>query len=102
MKLLLAFPILVILVAFALTNQQVVRVGLWPTDILVDLPLSVLVLLGAGLFFLAGAFVTWGASLSQGVRARRAERVIRQLEAQIQALRSQRSNPAGLLPPPGA
>ena len=60
------------------------------------------VLLAAGLFFLAGAFLTWGASLTLGTRARRAERTIRQLEAQVQALRVQRSNPAGLLPPPGA
>ena len=102
MRLLLAFPGLVILVAFALSNQQVVRVGLWPTDIQVDLPLSIIVLLGSGLFFLAGALVTWGASLSQGARARQAERTVRQLEAQVQALRLQRSNPAGLLPPPGA
>ena len=102
MRLLLAFPVLIILIAFALTNQQVVRIGLWPTDIQVDLPLSVIVLLAAGLFFLAGALLTWGGALTLGGRARRAERTIRQLESQIQALRAQRSNPAGLLPPPGA
>ena len=102
MRLLLSLPVLVVLVAFALSNQQVVRVGLWPTDIQVDLPLSIIVLLGSGLFFLAGALVTWGGSLSQGARARHAERTVRQLEAQVQALRAQRSNPAGLLPPPGA
>ena len=102
MRLLLAFPVLVVLIAFALSNQQVVRIGLWPTDIQVDLPLSIIVLLAAGLFFLAGAFLTWGSSLTVSGRARRAERTIRQLEAQVQALRAQRSNPAGLLPPPGA
>lgn len=102
MRLLLAFPVLVVLIAFALSNQQVVRIGLWPTDIQVDLPLSIIVLLAAGLFFLAGAMLTWGGTLTQGGRARRAERTIQQLEAQVQALRAQRSNPAGLLPPPGA
>ena len=101
MRYLLALPVLVILVAFALSNQQVVQLGLWPTDILVDLPLSVTVLVAAGLFFIAGAAMTWGSRLALGNRARRAERAIRQLESQIQALRARPSN-SGLLPPPGA
>lgn len=102
MRLLLALPVLVILVAFALSNQQAVRVGLWPTDLFIDLPLSVVVLLVSALFFLVGAFMTWGSSLSEASRARRAERTVRTLEEQVQALRAQRSNPAGLLPPPKA
>ncbi len=102
MRFLLALPVLIVLVAFALSNRQVVRLGLWPTDILVDLPLSVPVLVAAGLFFVAGAAMTWGSTLANGSRARRAERAVRQLEAQIQAMRSRPGNTAGLLPPPGA
>ena len=102
MRFLLMLPVLVVLVAFALSNQQVVSLGLWPTDIVVDLPLSITVLLAAALFFIAGAAMTWGAHLTLSGRARRAERVVQQLEAQIQALRARPRNSASLLPPPGA
>ena len=107
MRILLAAPVLIILVVFALSNRQVVQVGLWPTDILIDLPLSVTVLLAAGFFFIAGAFMTWGTSVALKNRNRRAERTIRQLEAQVQSMKSQTATrPAGssamALPPPGA
>lgn len=102
MRFLLAVPVLIVLVAFALSNQQVVRLGLWPTDILVDLPLSVTVLIAAGVFFIAGALMVWGGRLSVANRARRAERTIRQLEAQVQELRARPAQSAGMLPPPGA
>jgi len=114
MRVLLAIPLLLILVLFALSNRQVVPLGLWPTDILVYAPLSIAVLIAAGLFFIAGAFMTWGNSLTMRSRARRAERAVRQLEAQVQAMNSRpildpaRRSPVGAagnavaLPPPGA
>ena len=98
MRVLLAVPLLLILVIFALSNKQVVRLGLWPTDILVDVPVSLAVLSVAGLFFLAGAFMTWGGVLSLRARARRAEETARRLEAQVQSMRAR---PALSLPPPG-
>ncbi len=98
MRILLAIPLLLILVVFALSNKQVVRLGLWPTDILVDVPVSLAVLGVALLFFLAGAAMTWGGALSLRARARRAEAAVRQLEAQLQAMRAR---PALSLPPPG-
>ncbi len=105
-RLLLALPVLVILVAFALSNQQVVRLGLWPTDIQVDAPLSIAVLVAAGVFFIMGALMTWTASLSAAGRARRAERTVRHLETQAAAQRAQPTARAGTglvtLPPPGA
>ena len=102
-RLLLALPVLVILVAFALSNQQVVRIGIWPTDILIDVPLSIAVLVAAGLFFILGALMTWGGSLSQAGRARRAERTVRHLETQVAAHRARPpGTTAAALPPPGA
>ena len=98
MRVLLTIPLLLILIVFALSNKQVVRLGLWPTDILLDAPVSIAVLVVAGLFFIAGASITWGRALSQGRRARRAESAVRQLEAQMQAMRAR---PANSLPPPG-
>ena len=124
MRLLLAAPVLVLLIVFALSNQQVVQLGLWPTDIMVDVPLSVAVLVAAGVFFIAGALMTWSASIAMYTRARRAERALRQLEAQVQSLKTRpvtgtvmarpeparnnarmvgtsASQPAMALPPPG-
>ena len=98
MRVLIAIPLLVILVAFALSNQQVVRLGLWPTDILIDMPLSVAVLVAAGVFFVVGGFMTWTGTLAARARARDAERTVRQLEAQVEALRARPLN-VPMLPP---
>ena len=104
MRVLLAAPVLIVLVVFALSNRQVVQLGLWPTDIVIDLPLSITVLIASGLFFIAGALMTWGASVAMRGRARRAERTIRQLEAEVRALKSRPSvgGSTMALPPPGA
>lgn len=108
MRLLLVVPVLIVLVAFALSNRQVVQLGLWPTDIVIDAPLSITILVAAGLFFIIGALMTWGAGLVTASRARHAERTVRQLEAEVRALRAQpRSTAASAssamaLPPPGA
>ena len=104
MRVLLAAPVLIVLVVFALSNRQVVQLGLWPTDIMVDLPLSITVLVAAGLFFIAGALMTWGTSVTMRGRARKAERTVRQLEAEVQALKSRpgTGGSAMALPPPGA
>ena len=96
MRVLLAIPLLIILIAFALSNEQAVRVGLWPTDLSIDLPLSVAVLVAAGVFFVVGAFMTWTTAIAARGRARRAERAVRQLEAQVDALRSRPPLPASL------
>jgi lipopolysaccharide assembly protein A len=98
MRVLLAIPLMVILVVFALSNKQVVRLGLWPTDVVIDVPVSLAVLGIAGLFFLFGALVVWTGALAERSRARRAEATVRQLEAQLAAMRSR---PALSLPPPG-
>lgn len=97
MRILIAIPLLVVLVAFALSNQQTVHVGLWPTDIVLDMPLSVAVLVAAGVFFVVGGFMTWATVLSARARARRAERLVRQLEAQVESLRARQAVP--MLPP---
>lgn len=119
MRFLIAVPVLIVLIAFALSNQQVVRLGLWPTDITLDAPLSVTVLVAAGLFFICGALMTWGGGLVARSRAKRAERKVQQLQTEIQAMRSRSAVPgpgmsgpgipgAGVpgsalaLPPPGA
>ena len=88
MRVLIAVPLLIILVAFALSNEQAVNIGLWPTDIAIETPLSVAILVAAFIFFVVGAFIAWGGTVSARGRARRAERQVRQLEAQVNELRS--------------
>lgn len=99
MRVLLAIPLIFILIVFALSNKQVVQLGLWPTDIQIELPVSLAVLGIAGLFFLLGAMVAWGGTVAERSRARRAEATVRQLEAQLAAARA--SRPALSLSPPG-
>ena len=98
MRVLLAAPLLFILILFALSNKQAVDLGLWPTDVQIELPVSIAVLVIAGLFFLFGALVAWSGTLAERTRARRAEATIRQLEAQLAAARATR--PALSLSPP--
>ena len=105
MRVLLVVPVLIVLIAFALSNRQVVQLGLWPTDIVIEAPLSVTILVAAGLFFIVGALMTWGTGVLTASRARHAERTVRQLEAEVRALRAQPRAAAGsamALPPPGA
>ena len=98
MRILLAAPLLFILILFALSNKQAVSLGIWPTDVRIELPVSIAVLGIAGLFFLFGALVAWAGTLSERTRAKRAEATVRQLEAQLASVRAAR--PALSLTPP--
>ena len=97
MRLLLALPLLLLLVLFALSNSQPVHLGLWPTDLSAEAPLSVAVLAAMGAAFFLGGLLVWFQALAQRRRARRAEETVRRLEAQVAALKS-RLPP--LAPPP--
>ena len=59
MRALLAAPFLLLMVLFALSNPQPVKLGLWPTDYSVEAPLSLTVLVAMGAAFLIGSFMTW-------------------------------------------
>ena len=55
LPLILSLPVLLVIVLFALSNQQSVRIVLWPTDFALQAPLSLAVLGLALVFFLGGA-----------------------------------------------
>ena len=97
-------PLLFILVLFALSNPQPVRLGLWPTDLTVDIPLSITVLLAMAVAFVLGALLLWFSAIGARLRARRAEHAVRMLEAQVKELKARVSPvPSGTvtaLPPP--
>lgn len=82
-RLLVAAPPLILIVLFALSNTQPVRLGLWPFDFQLELPLSLAVLAGMAIAFLAGGLIVWIGAFSQRQRAREAEHKVRLLEAQL-------------------
>jgi uncharacterized integral membrane protein len=88
MRLLIALPLLLLLVLFALSNTAPVRLHLWPTDYALELPLSLAVLGGMAIASLAGGLTVWISELAQRRRARRAEQTVRLLEAQVQELKA--------------
>ena len=98
LRILIAVPVLLILVLFALSNPGPVEFRLWPTDLAVSLPLSLAVLGAMAVAFLAGSLVLWMSVLAARRRARRAEHMARMLEAQVAELKA-RLTPA---PPPGS
>ena len=61
LRLVIAIPLLLLLVLFALTpgNRAAVPLGLWPTDIVWVAPLSIIVLAAAAVFFFLGALTVW-------------------------------------------
>lgn len=103
MRVLIAVPLLLLLVLFALSNTAPVRIGLWPTDFAIEVPLSLAVLAGMGAAFLLGGLIVWTSALAQRRRARRAEAEVRMLDEQVTELKARlaQANPGvPTLPPP--
>ena len=95
--LIVTFIVCLPLVLFALSNTEMVRLGFWPTDYTLEVHLSLAILIAMAVAFLLGAMVVWVSELSQRRRARRAERAVRLLEAQIEALKAAATS---ISPPP--
>jgi uncharacterized integral membrane protein len=100
MRLLILAPFLLLLVLFALSNTAPVRLGLWPTDLTLQLPLSLAIIGAMAVAFLLGGVLVWLSELGQRRRARRAEHAVRRLEAKLQQLKERMPPP--VLPPPVA
>ncbi len=88
-RLILAVPLVVVLVIFALSNRAPVALTFLGYSMLA--PLSVAILVGAAVFFVFGALIVWFGELRQRRRAYRAERRVRQLEQELAALLAQPS-----------
>jgi uncharacterized integral membrane protein len=87
LRILIAAPFLILMVLFALSNPPPVTLGLWPTDFTIQVPLSLAILAAMGIGFFFGALLLWVSVVGARGRARRAERQVRQLEAQVQELK---------------
>lgn len=86
---LIALIALIVIVIFALSNQQPTTLGMWPTGVQIEVPLAWAVLGASALAFIIGALITWGGQLRARGRARRAERQVEQLRDQVQQLQEQ-------------
>jgi uncharacterized integral membrane protein len=73
----------VLLILFAVSNREVVSVGLWPLPVTLELPLYIVVLGTLVIGFLAGQLVTWIGGWRWRREARRSRERIATLEAQI-------------------
>jgi lipopolysaccharide assembly protein A len=90
-------PLLIVMIAFALSNRQPVDLGLFPTGLSIPLPLSLAVLGAMAIGFFLGGLFTWIPALRYRRAARRAREALRVLEAKHEELKAQRSGPS--LPP---
>ncbi len=77
MRLLIALPLLLLLVSFALSNTADVRLGLWPTDLALEMPVSLVVIGAMAVAFLVGGLLVWISELAVRRRARHAEQTVR-------------------------
>ena len=91
LRVLVLLPFLILLMVFALSNPQPVPLGLWPTDLSIEVPVSIAILVASGLFFFLGALFVWFGTVAARARHRRAERRATALEA---ALRAHDTTPA--------
>ena len=83
MRVLLTLPVLVLLVLFAVSNTGPVRLGIWPTDWSIELPVAVAVLGAAAVSFVIGGILVWLGELGRRRQLRRALQNVRRLESQL-------------------
>lgn len=91
----------VLVVLFVVSNTAPVSLGLWPFDARLVLPLSVAVLAVAAIAFLFGAAIAWFASLPHRARARRLDRSVEVLQAEVGTLKDRLAQAEARRPAPG-
>lgn len=76
-----------LVVLFVVSNTAPVAIGLWPFDARLVLPLAVAVLAVAAVAFLFGAAVAWAAGRPHRAKAKRLERSVEVLQAEVAVLK---------------
>ncbi len=80
---LFSFILIVIAVAFAISNRQSATISLWPLDVKIEAPLYLLTL-GTLLFgVLAGAAIAWFSFLPHRLRAGQLRRALVELQDKV-------------------
>ena len=83
-----------VLALFAVSNREMVSLGLWPVPFLVEIPLYVAVLAALAVGFLIGELAAWIAGRRWRREARRRARRITSLEDELRATQAQLVGPA--------
>ncbi|GIX08900.1 lipopolysaccharide assembly protein LapA domain-containing protein [Elioraea sp.] len=91
----------VLVVLFVVSNTAPVALGLWPFDARIVLPLAVAVLAVAAIAFLFGAAIAWFACLPYRTRARRLDRSVEVLQAEVGTLKDRLAQTEARRPAPG-
>ena len=86
---LVAAPVALLAIAFAVSNYDPVQVGLWPLSDVLVMPLYLVVLGALALGFIAGELVAWINGGRWRREARRRQRRIDSLERELQATQAQ-------------
>jgi uncharacterized integral membrane protein len=86
-RIVIALPFLLLLVLFALSNPEPVRLVLWPTDLSLQAPLSLAMLVAMAASFVVGGLFVWFGLLGQARRARRAEKRAAKLAREVESMR---------------
>jgi uncharacterized integral membrane protein len=86
---LLILVVAIFLVLFAVSNRQGVEVTFWPFPVVIDSPLSLVVLGAVLLAFLVGQFVAWLGAQRWRQEVRQKQRRIEALERELAATQAQ-------------
>lgn len=79
----IALVVGIAVVLFAISNRQIVDIGLWPLDGFISVPLYVAVLVFGLVAFILGGIVSWLSSAPARRVSRRRQRRIDELEKRI-------------------
>ncbi len=85
----LSLPLTIVAVVFALTNQQLALINLWPLGITWDGPVYLIVFLAFLVGFILGGLVAWVSAGKTRSRARHARNQARRLEREKTVLEQQ-------------
>lgn len=86
---LVAIPLTLIAVSFAVSNREAVTLEIWPVPYVLDMPLYLVGLGGLLLGFLSGGFISWISAGRTRSRARQAERRVKEQDRELRDLRAQ-------------
>jgi lipopolysaccharide assembly protein A len=94
MRWLVVLPIVLVVVLFAVSNTEPVRLTIWPLDVAWEAPASLAVLGFGALAFLLGAMVAWFAAFPYRRRVRELQQQTRVVQAELDATRTRAMPPA--------
>ncbi len=97
---LIAVPVAIVVVVFAIANRQPVRVDLWPLSTLIDVPLSLVLIAAAIGGFLLGALVHWAISTKLRWRLHQTIRRAEDAERELAILRNRQPPSSADMPLP--